>query len=85
MWPMLAGIRPLLGEGGHLGEFFTLDTHSTWKNRNGVAAEIEDGMENPYPAVAAPYQVAVQNLASSGTFVGDPGCSATVTALSKDD
>ena len=59
MWPMLAGIGPLLGEGDHLGEFFTLDSHSTWKYRNGVAAEIEDGKENPYPAVAgAPYKLA---------------------------
>lgn len=58
MWPMLAGIGPLLGEGDHLGEFFTLDSHSTWKYRDGVAAEIEDGKENPYPAVAgAPYKL----------------------------
>lgn len=59
MWPMLAGIGPLLGEGDHLGEFFTLDSHSAWKYRDGVAAEIEDGKENPYPAVAgAPYKLA---------------------------
>jgi hypothetical protein len=58
MWAMLAGIGPLLGEGDHLGEFFTLDSHSTWKYRNGVAAESEDGKENPYPAVAgAPYKL----------------------------
>jgi carboxyl-terminal processing protease len=58
MWPMLAGIGPVLGEGDHLGEFFTLDSHSTWKYRNGVAAEIEDGKEHPYPAVAgAPYKL----------------------------
>lgn len=54
MWPMLAGIGPVLGEGDHLGEFFTLDSHSTWKYRNGVAAEIEDGKENAYPPVAGP-------------------------------
>jgi len=59
MWPMLAGIGPVLGEGDHLGEFFTLDSHSTWKYRNGVAAEIEDGKEGPYPAVAgSPYKLA---------------------------
>lgn len=59
MWPMLAGIGPLLGEDDHLGEFFTPDSHSTWKYRNGVAAEIEDGKENPYPAVAgSPYKLA---------------------------
>jgi carboxyl-terminal processing protease len=59
MWPMLAGIGPLLGESDHLGEFFTLDRHSTWKYRDGVAAEIEDGKESPYPTVAgAPYKLA---------------------------
>jgi carboxyl-terminal processing protease len=58
IWPMLAGIGPLLGEGDDLGEFFTLDSHSTWKYRDGVAAEIESGKENPYPAVAgAPYKL----------------------------
>ena len=58
MWPMLAGIGPLLGESDHLGEFFTLDSHSTWKYRDGVAAEIEDGKESPYPAVAGtPYKL----------------------------
>jgi C-terminal processing protease CtpA/Prc len=49
----------LLGEGDHLGEFFTLDSHSTWKYRDGIAAEIENGKESPYPAVAgAPYKLA---------------------------
>jgi hypothetical protein len=58
MWPMLAGVGPLLGESDHLGEFFTLDSHSTWKYRDGVAAEIEDGKESPYPAVAGtPYKL----------------------------
>lgn len=58
MWPMLAGIGPVLGEGDHLGEFFTLDSHSTWKYRDGIAAEIEDGKESAYPAVAgAPYKM----------------------------
>jgi len=54
MWPMLAGLGPLLGEGDHLGEFFTPDSHSTWKYRDGVAAEVENGKESPYPAVAGP-------------------------------
>ncbi len=58
MWPMLAGIGPVLGEGDHLGEFFTLDSHSTWKYRDGVAAEIENGKEIPYPAVGVPYKLA---------------------------
>jgi hypothetical protein len=58
MWPMLAGIGPLLGEGDDLGEFFTLDSHATWKYRDGVAAEIENGKASPYPAVAgAPYKL----------------------------
>jgi carboxyl-terminal processing protease len=59
MWPMLAGIGPVLGEGDHVGEFFGLDSHSTWKYRDGVAAEIENGKESSYPAVAgAPYKLA---------------------------
>ena len=59
MWPMLAGIGPLLGEGDHLGEFFTLDSHSTWSYRDGVAAEFENGKRNAYPPVAgAPYRLA---------------------------
>jgi carboxyl-terminal processing protease len=58
MWPMLAGIGPLLGESNDLGEFFTLDSHSTWRYRDGVAAEIEDCKESPYPAVAGtPYKL----------------------------
>jgi carboxyl-terminal processing protease len=58
IWPMLAGIGPLLGEGDHLGEFFTPDSHSTWKYRDGITAEIEDGKEGPYPAIAgAPYKL----------------------------
>jgi carboxyl-terminal processing protease len=58
MWPMLAGIGPLLGESDNLGEFFKLDSHSTWKYRDGVAAEIEGGKESAYPAVAgAPYKL----------------------------
>ncbi|MBL8229339.1 MAG: hypothetical protein JNL98_12705 [Bryobacterales bacterium] len=52
MWPMLTGIGPLLGEGDHLGEFFSTHGHSVWKYRDGVAAEVENGIENAYPAVA---------------------------------
>ena len=59
MWPMLAGIGPLLGEGDRLGEFFTVDGHSVWRYRNGVAAEIKNGTEAPYPAVeGTPYELA---------------------------
>ncbi len=59
MWPMLAGIGPLLGEGDDLGEFFTTTGHSVWKYRDGVASEIEDnGKQNPYPPVAGtPYKL----------------------------
>jgi carboxyl-terminal processing protease len=58
MWPMLAGIGPLLGEGDHLGEFFTVDGHSVWRYRNGVVTDILNGKEDPYPAVeGAPYKL----------------------------
>jgi carboxyl-terminal processing protease len=58
MWPMLAGIGPVLGEGDHLGEFFTVDGHSVWRYRHGVASDIENGKEVPYPGVeGAPYKL----------------------------
>jgi carboxyl-terminal processing protease len=52
MWPMLAGIGPVLGEGDDLGEFFDTDGHSFWRYRDGVAAEVENGKADAYPAVA---------------------------------
>jgi len=60
MWPMLAGIGPLLGEGDHLGEFFNTDGHSAWRYRDGAASEVaDDGKESRYPPVAgAPYKIA---------------------------
>jgi len=59
MWPMLAGIGPLLGESDHLGEFFTVEGHSVWRYHNGVAAEVESGKEDPYPGVeGTPYKLA---------------------------
>lgn len=60
MWPMLAGIGPVLGEGDHLGEFFGTDGHSVWSYRNGVASDVEDsGKVNRYPPVAGtPYKLA---------------------------
>ncbi len=59
MWPMLAGIGPVLGESDHLGEFFNTDGHAVWQYRNGVAAQVENGKADSYPAVeGAPYRVA---------------------------
>jgi hypothetical protein len=59
MWPMLAGIGPLLGDGDDLGEFFTFQGRSVWRYRNGVAAEVENGKADAYPAVeGAPYKLA---------------------------
>jgi carboxyl-terminal processing protease len=43
MWPMLAGVGPVLGEGDDLGEFFTTEGHAVWRYRDGIASEIEDG------------------------------------------
>jgi carboxyl-terminal processing protease len=58
MWPMLGGIGPLLGEGDDLGEFFNVKEHATWQYRNGVAAELDDGKAEPYPAVEGrPYRI----------------------------
>jgi carboxyl-terminal processing protease len=60
MWPMLAGIGPVLGEGDHLGEFFTTDGHSVWQYRDGAAAEVPDnGKADRYPPVAGtPHKLA---------------------------
>jgi carboxyl-terminal processing protease len=51
MWPMLAGIGPVLGEGEDLGEFFDTTEHSVWRYRDGVAAEVANGKVDAYPAV----------------------------------
>lgn len=65
MWPMLAGIGPVLGEGDDLGEFFDTDGHAVWRYRNGIASELENGTPSSYPAVAGtPYKLAnVPNVA----------------------
>jgi carboxyl-terminal processing protease len=58
MWPMLGGIGPLIGEGDNLGEFTDSVDTSTWKYRNGVAAEVEHGRASAYPKVeGAPYHI----------------------------
>ena len=51
MWPMLAGVGPLLGEGDHLGEFFTVQGHSVWFYRDGVAGERDGDQVESYPSV----------------------------------
>jgi carboxyl-terminal processing protease len=59
MWPMLTGIGPVLGEGDHLGEFFTTEGHSVWRYSDGAASEVaDDGKEDRYPPVAdVPYKM----------------------------
>ena len=58
MWPMLAGIGPLLGEGDDLGEFFDSDGHSVWRYRDGVAAEVSNGKTDAYPRIEGkPYRL----------------------------
>jgi len=58
MWPMLAGVGPLLGEGGDLGEFFDTDGHAVWRYRNGVASQLENGKVDAYPPVeGTPYHL----------------------------
>jgi carboxyl-terminal processing protease len=51
MWPMLAGIGPVLGEGENLGEFFNTSGHSVWRYRHGVAAEVDNGKVVAFPSV----------------------------------
>ena len=59
MWPMLAGIGPLLGEGDDLGEFFDVDGHSVWRYHDGVAAEVAGLKVDAYPAIdGKPYHLA---------------------------
>ena len=51
MWPMLAGIGPVLGEGDHLGEFFMVRGHSVWFYHDGVAGERDGEQVDAYPGV----------------------------------
>ena len=51
MWPMLAGVGPVLGEGDHLGEFFTVQGHSVWFYRDGVAGTRGGDQVDAYPGV----------------------------------
>jgi carboxyl-terminal processing protease len=73
MWPMLAGIGPLLGD-GLAGRFVRVDTTFTWGYREGYAWESSDTIVHvPNPLVIAPAPwVAVltdSNTASSGEVI----------------
>jgi len=58
MWPMLAGIGPVLGESDHLGESLTTKGNFLWKYRDGVASNAANGKTDPYPAVeSVPYKL----------------------------
>jgi carboxyl-terminal processing protease len=58
MWPMLAGIGPVLGESEHLGESFTTHGQFGWSYHDGMAAETGGGRA-PYPPVdGTPYKLA---------------------------
>jgi hypothetical protein len=59
MWPMIAGMGPILGESDNLGEFFTTSGHSVVTYRDGVASEVEDtGNQAAYPRVdGTPYKM----------------------------
>lgn len=58
MWPMLAGIGPVLGEGDHLGESFTTEGRFFWQYREGAAADVVDGKPDRYPPVeGVPYKL----------------------------
>jgi len=52
MWPMIAGLGPILGDSDDLGESFTTSGHSVVTYRDGVASEVEDtGERAAYPRV----------------------------------
>ena len=59
MWPMIAGLGPILGESNDLGESFTTSGHSVVTYRDGVASEVEDtGERAAYPRVdGTPYKM----------------------------
>ena len=59
MWPMIAGLGPILGESDNLGESFTTSGHSVVTYRDGVASEVEDtGERAAYPRVdGTPYKM----------------------------
>jgi carboxyl-terminal processing protease len=54
MWPMLAGVGPLLGGGDDVGEFFDTEGHAIWQYQDGVAAQLENGKVDAYPAIEGP-------------------------------
>jgi C-terminal processing protease CtpA/Prc len=59
MWPMIAGLGPILGESDNLGEFFNTSGHSVLTYRDGIASEVEDtGERAAYPRVdGTPYKM----------------------------
>jgi len=90
VWPMLAGLGPLLGDQNNLGQSLTLDGQSTNYYRNGMAGFIgQQGNTYSYPPVsgtpyvlASPALVAVlvdRSTASSGeiTALAFKGCAKT--------
>ncbi|HEY1262860.1 MAG TPA: S41 family peptidase [Terriglobales bacterium] len=74
VWPMLAGIAPLLGESDNLVQFLTTRGRSVWRYRNGAATEIVNGNEVSHPAVEGSPHIVQGNptvavLIDSGTAV----------------
>jgi len=74
MWPMLAGLGPILGESDHLGEFYTDQGQSVWFYREGVAGTRTGDNVEAYPGVegkayhlASPPLVAVLIDRSTGS------------------
>ena len=92
MWPMLAGIGPLLGE-GTAGYFIDADNNrSPWGYSNGAAVanntEVITELPTPYPTLGNSPKVAVllsNSIASSGeaiavSFIGRPNTRSFGTA-----
>jgi hypothetical protein len=58
MWPMLAGVGPLLGEGDRLGESVTNHGRYAWQYRDGVASEVGGKEKSSVAVQGAPYKLA---------------------------
>jgi hypothetical protein len=58
MWPMLAGIGPVLGESARVGESFATQSHFAWSYRNGTASENGGKAKSSGSVQGAPYKLA---------------------------
>ncbi len=57
LWPMLAGIGPVLGEGTRVGESVATQSHFSWSYINGVASEGSGRAKSTASVQGAPYRL----------------------------